>query len=180
MLGLLWVAALAGAGFVAQSIRSPTPFALRLVSVGTNGDYNLGPVDRTKAVTVEFRRLNPTARLFLTPKVQTRIAGRWQAPEKFPDLDSFFLGQTNLEQITFLMPTSTQACRFSMQYRVGKSIPYCRLYFFLERHGWSKRFPLLSRLVLKCVPYRVGVKHWHGDLVLPAQLQSPAGLAESG
>ena len=123
MLGL--VGALAGVGFLAQSIRSPTPFDLRIVSVAINGGCNLGPVDPTKAVTVEFRLLNPAARLTQPPKIQARIAGQWQAPEKFPELEYPLLWRTNREQVTFLMPAAAEACRFSMQHRNGKGVLYC-------------------------------------------------------
>lgn len=142
-------AAVAVAIFVAAS-RSLPPLDVSVVSVDEIGER--------KFVTMEFRRCQQAARFDGDQWFQLRLAGRWGALARLPDLgDRHLLSNTNRERIVLSIPAESDAFRVSLGYRVGLR-PYCQAYFFLQRHGLFARFPKLSRAVLKCFPQQPGLK----------------------
>jgi hypothetical protein len=133
---------------------------------------NTAQIGTTKQVTVEFRRSNPLARFSEDLQVQTRAAGRWQPPERFPRLeDTGLLARTNCDQVLFSLPAGADACRFSLGYYLG-SPPTCQVHGFFLRHGLYQKFPKFSRLVLKCVPRKPRLRHVELELVIPAEPQA--------
>jgi hypothetical protein len=122
----------------------------------------------TKRVTVEFHRLEAAARFPEAHTLQIRVDGKWQPPMTLPKFeDGYLLARTNCQQMVFDLPRETEACRFSLGYRVGPR-PYCEAYFFLSRHGVSKKFPALSKTILKCVPQQPRLRHFECELEIPA------------
>jgi hypothetical protein len=75
--------------------------------------------------------------------------------------------------LVFDFPRQTEACRFSLGYRVGPR-PYCQAYFFLSRHGVSQKFPAFSKAILKCVPQQPRLRHVECELEIPAGTQNHA------
>lgn len=125
-----------------------------------------GPV---KQITVEFQRDNPAARFSEEHQMQVRVAGHWRPPEPVPGMKSNrFLTRTNRERVEFTVPTEADACRFLLGYRAGVP-PYCKVYFFLQRHGLRRQFPKSSRLVLKWAPRRPRLRHVECELMIPAE-----------
>jgi hypothetical protein len=146
---------------LALAVKPDDPLDARIVSTANMGN--------AKVVTVEFWRQHPKARFAEDPQVQTRIAGHWKPPQDFPPLDhNYLLARTNCQQVVFTFPAQTEACRFVLGYRVGAR-PYCRTYFFLQRHGLYKKYPKLSRMMLKRVPQEARLRHVEYELVIPAK-----------
>ena len=70
------------------------------------------------------------------------------------------------EDVILNVPPGAEACRFLLEYRVG-SRPYCKAYFFLERHGIRRQFPQLSKWVLKQIAAHEGPRRAAVELMLP-------------
>jgi hypothetical protein len=158
------------AAIVAAASRPVAPVEIRVVSVAERGT--------TKLVAVEFRRCDSAARFAEANRMQLRIAGRWQTPVTLPEFgDGHLLGYTNCQRLVFSIPAEADACRFSLGYRVGPR-PYCQVYFFLQNHGLSQRFPLLSRAVLKCVPQQSRLRRVERELKIPTEMHYE-GAAEA-
>src|SRR6266404_5618215 len=159
-IALLCCCAVSAVAILALTAKPDKPVQVRITSVANAG--------HAKEVTVEFRRRNHPARFAEGAKVQTRIDGRWQRPEKFPAFEEgHLLARTNCERVVFTVPARTEACRFLLGYRVGQR-PYCQANFFLQKRGLLQKFPKLSRLVLKCVPQQPRLRHVRCELVIPA------------
>jgi hypothetical protein len=151
------------AAIVATSTKPMVPVTASVVKVAD--------LESTKRVTVEFRRCNPAAHFAEAHEVQIRVADRWQPPLRLPRFeDGNFLMRTNSQRLVFDFPRQTQACRFLLGYRVGPP-PYCRAYFFLSRHGWSQKFPKLSRVLLNCVRQWPTLKRVECELKIPTPTQ---------
>jgi len=186
MIGSLCLAALAGAAFLVVRKSPNSPVDLSIVSVESGGNSSLRQGAPTKAITVEFRRRNPAASFSQNQRVQTRLFGRWQEPERFPELDeTYLLARTNVERVIFIVPVRAEACRFQLEYRVG-SRPYCQAYAFFQKKGLYRRFPKLCSLVLKCFPQQARLRHVERELMLPVEMyqvrsgEAPLRWAVSG
>jgi hypothetical protein len=156
LISLLLVAVLGLAVFLGTTSRSVVPVSVSVV--------NVIEMEGTKRVTVEFLRLDDTARFAEAPRFQVRVAGRWQPSLGFPEFEQgYLLSRTDSQQLVFAFPRQTEACRFSLGYRVGPS-PYCQAYFFLSRHGVSQKFPAISKAILKCVPQQPRLRHLECEL----------------
>jgi len=157
---VLLIALFGLAVFALVTPRSVKPYALSVVSIVEGQD--------TKRVTVEILRLDATARFPEAYQLQTRVGSEWGPPLTLPRLTGgYLLARTNCQELVFELPRETEACRFSLGYRVGPR-PYCEAYFFLSRHGVSKRFPALSKTILKCVPQQPRLRHFECELEIPA------------
>jgi hypothetical protein len=156
--------------FVGATSNSPAPVTLKIVKVTEMQD--------ARRVTVEFLRSNPAAHFSEAHQLQVKIAGRWQPPLRLPKLeDGYLLARTDSQQMVFDFPLQSEACRFSLGYRVGRS-PYCQTYFFLSRHGISKRFPVITKATLKCVPRQPRLRHAECELEIPAATHDQAAVPD--
>jgi hypothetical protein len=162
MLAAAAVGLFAGATILALCRPFGGPVAIKLMGIEKERDSN------QKAVTVEFRNCGTNGIYFAGGlKLQARVGDRWLAPEPFPELgESALLVRTNRQEVRFLVPRQAEACRFLLDYRVGGS-RYCRVYFFLGRHGLMERFPRASKWVLKLVPARAGWVRVAPEIRLP-------------
>ena len=171
-IALLCFFAAVAAGILAVTGASESPLGIRIVS--------MGEMETKEAMTVEFQRRDPAARFSQGDlRVQVRIAGRWQPPERFPESDyPDLLARTNCQRVVFSVARQAEACRFIIGYRSGGS-PRCRAYGFLWRHGVSKNFPKFASTVLKCVPQQRSLRHVKIELMIPCETQNldapPAG-----
>ena len=158
---VLPVIALVGlAVFVVATPKSAAPATVSVV--------NVTEMENTKRVTVEFLRRDAVARFAEAHQLQIRVAGRWQPPVSLPTFeDGYLLARTNSQRLVFDFPRETEACRFSLGYRVGPR-PYCQAYFFLSRYGVSQKFPAISKAILKCVPQQPRLRHFECELEIPA------------
>ena len=161
----LAVAMVAGAAILSLSATRADPVKMKLVAIEALGTPG------SKAITIEFTRSELAGvRLDGDPSVQLRLANHWQDSLKLPQLD--FLARTNQQTVVLAVPSETQACRFLVRYRVYPvhqrgTRSYCKVYFFLQRHGLRARFPKLSDLVLKSFVPRV--RHTTLELSLPEE-----------
>ena len=156
---LLLIALVGLAVFVVATPESNVPVTVSVTDVTG--------MENTKLVTVEFLRCDAAARFAEAHQVQIRLAGRWQPPLNLPKFeDGDLLDRTNSQRLVFDFPRQTEACRFSLGYRVGPR-PYCQAYFFLSRHGVSQKFPAVSKAILKCVPQRPRLRHVECELEIP-------------
>jgi hypothetical protein len=172
IIALFFFAVAAVAAIVAAASRPVAPVEIRVVSVAELGT--------TKLVAMEFRRCNSAARFAEAHRVQLRIAGRWQPPVTLPESgDGYLLAYTNCQRLVFDMPAEADACRFSLGYRVGPR-PYCQVYFFLQNHGLSQRFPMLSRGVLKCVPQQPRLRRVECELKIPTETHNESAARKGG
>jgi len=163
----LVIAALGGAATLGVWGRAKGAVELQLIRVQAAQGSNL------KAITVEFRAGPARVGFAEELKVQSRVAGRWLEPEQFPALtNTYLLVRTNRESVIFLVPVLAEACRFVLPYRT--SSPYCKAYFFLQRHGLRTRFPGAGRLVLRCFPIESRLRYATPELALPVD---QAGLS---
>ena len=170
IIALFFFAVATVAAIVAATSKPVAPVEICVVSVAELGT--------TKLVAMEFRRCNSAARFAEANRVQLRIAGRWQPPVTLPEFgDGHLLAYTNCQRLVFGMPAEADACRFSLGYRVGPR-PYCQAYFFLQNHGLSQRFPMLSRGVLKCVPQQPRLRRVECELKIPTDDEGAAGKGE--
>lgn len=171
-MALLGSLAVAAASILSAAVRRDHPLEARFIHVIQHGS--------SKAVTVEFERLDPRAVFSEDHQIRVQIAGRWQRPESFPPLaEGFSLARTNTQRLVFNVPAETQACWLSVRYHIGGS-PYCRTYYSLQRYGLYQKSPKLTRLVLKCVPRKPRFRYVNIILNLPATTQNvgiewPAG-----
>jgi hypothetical protein len=157
---------------VVAASKAVAPVDISVVSVAELGT--------TKLVAVEFRRCSSAARFDEAHRVQLRIAGRWQPAVSLPEFgDGYLLAHTNCERLVFSIPAEAEACRFSLGYRVGPR-PYCQAYFFLQRHGLSQKFPMLSRGVLKCVPQQPRLRRVECEFKIPAGTHNERAEAKGG
>lgn len=146
--------------FVLATPKSAAPVALSIISIAGEQD--------AKRVTVEFQRLDAAARFAEAHQLQIRVSGRWQPPLSLPQFeDDYLLARTNSQRLVLDFPLETEACRFSLGYRIGPR-PYCQAYFFLSRHGVSQKFPAISKAILKCVPQQPRLRHFECELEFPA------------
>src|SRR5260370_23877083 len=130
---LLLIALVGAAVLAVATLKSAAPVTVRVLSVAEMGDV--------KRVTVEFLRHDTAARFAEEHQLRIRVAGQWQPPSSLPKFeDDYFLGRTNNQRLVFDFPRQTEACGFSLGYRVGPR-QYCQAYFFLSRHGVSQKFP---------------------------------------
>jgi hypothetical protein len=160
------VALLGLAVFVFTAPKAAAPVAVSLVSVTELQD--------TRRVTVEFLRHDAAPRFAEEHQLQVCVAGKWQPPMSLPKLeDGYLLARTNRQRLVFDCPRQSEACRFSLGYRVGPR-PYCQAYFFLSRHGVSQRFPVISKAILRCVPQRPRLRHFECELGIPAGIHNQA------
>lgn len=158
-----------GAALALLNIRHDQPLQARIVAIQSSG--------AVKRVTVEFQRRDLTARFEDSPAVCTRVAGRWQEPQLFPEPQGrCLLDRTNHEEIVFTVPAETDACRFYLGYRSGQNL-YCRAYFFLFNHGIAQRFQNVTRLALKPIPRQARLRHAEFDLMIPVNLSPGGALA---
>ena len=152
------VGILAGMAILGLLAPSRSPFEAKLLRTQAYRDAD------SKLITVEFTK-HATSRAWFDDdarnyQVQLRLNGRWQAPVAFAALpDQWLSWRTNRHDIVFMVPAQTQACRFRLGYHRDGRSAYCTAYFFLQRHGWSKRYPKLCRQILKCFEYRVRLRH---------------------
>jgi hypothetical protein len=161
IISVLFIIAFVGlAVFVVVTPKSAAPVT---VSV-----YNVAEMRDTKRVTLEFLRHDAAARFAEKHQVQIRVAGRWQPSLGVPKFEEgHLLDRTNSQRLVFDFPRQTEACRFSLGYRVGPR-PYCQAYFFLSRHGVSQKFPAISKAILKCIPQQPRLRHVECQVELPA------------
>ena len=168
LLTLLCFSSVAAAAIL-LTVKNDNPLDVRIAGTTETGTW--------KEIKVEFQRRNPVARFSEDDlRVQVRIAGAWQPPERFPRLDfSSLLARTNCEHVVFFVPRDAEACRFIIGYRGGGS-PRCQAYGFLWRHGVSKNFPKFANTVLRCIPQQRRLRHVEIELMLPVQtpIQSTA------
>lgn len=144
---------------VAASSKSVTPVAVSVV--------NVVEMESAKLVTVEFQHHDPNARFAEPHQMQIRVAGRWQPALSLPKLENGYLfAVTNSHRLIFDFPHQTEACKFLLGYRVGRS-PYCQAYAFLSRHDVSKKFPKLSRAFLRLVPQQPRLRRVDCTLEIP-------------
>ena len=147
------------AAFVVATPKTASPVTVRLVSVAELED--------TRRVTFEFRRHQAVARFAEAHQFQVRVAGKWQPRLALPKSeDEYLFARTNRQQLVLDFPRQTEACRFSLGYRVGPR-PYCQAYFFLSWHGVSQRFPAVSKAILKCVPQQPRLRCLECELEIP-------------
>jgi hypothetical protein len=174
VVALFCLAIIAGAASLALIPPFDRPMDASIVSVRDGEEHILPGGDPTKAVTIEFRRRNPAARFSGHLWVQSRIAGQWWEPETFPKLgENYLLGRTSPERMVFMVPARAEALRLLLEYRVGGA-PYCRAYFFLQKHGVYRKFPNLCHLVLKCFPMKARLRHVELELTIPVESHSKA------
>jgi hypothetical protein len=139
-------------------LRQDHPVDIRMV--------NTAQVGTTKNVTVELRPRTGSAVFAHDLRVENRVGGRWQPPTHFLALsDTYLVAEGSCQRVLFTVSPETEACRFLLEYRLGQR-PYCQMYFFLAKHGVMKRFPALSRLVLKCVPQQSRLRHLEWELMV--------------
>jgi len=128
---------------------------------------SISELETTRLVTVDFHRCDPRARFAEAHQLQFCVAGRWQPPVNLPRFgNDYFLERTKSQRSIFSLPRQTEACRFLLGYRVGPS-PYCQAGSFLGNHGFSKRFPKLSREFLNCVPRQPRLRRVKYELPIP-------------
>jgi hypothetical protein len=153
-------------GLVVVLVASPNtapPLTASVTDVTESGN--------SKRVTVELHRCEARAFFEDEPRMQIRIGGKWQPPLSLPrfghgpDEQPFEVGNT--ERLEFDFPNQTEACRFLLGYRVGPN-PYCRVYFFLVKHGIMQKHPLFCRAVLKWVPGHSKLRHMESEVLIPA------------
>jgi hypothetical protein len=120
-------------------------------------------VGAEKEVVVDFTRKNRTVWFYSAQRVQIRKDGHWEPPVFFRELGPDSLAHTNSERVVLHFPPQTEACRFLLDYRRGPS-RYCKVYFFLSRHGIMKRFPKLSQAILQQAR-KTGIYHAKPELV---------------
>jgi len=161
-IALLCISTVMVAAILAVTAMSDNPLNITIVGAAEAGT--------TKDIIVEFNRRNPVARFAEDDlRVQVRIAGAWQPPERFPQLEfPNLLARTNCERVVFAVPRQTEACRFLLGYRNGGS-PRCQAYGFLWRHGVSKHFPKFASRLLKHVPQQRRLRHVEIELILPGE-----------
>jgi hypothetical protein len=162
LIALLLIASIGLAVVLGGTSRSAAPVKVSVVKVTEMED--------TRRVTVEFLRLDDTARFAEAHRLWVRVAGRWQPSLSLPEFEQgYLLARSNSQQLVFDFPRQTEACRFSLGYRVGPR-PYCQAYFFLSRHGVSQKFPAISEAILKCVPQQPRLRHLECELKIPTPL----------
>ena len=114
------------AAILAVTVTSDNPLNVTIVGAAETGT--------TKDVTVEFQRRNPVARFSEDDlRVQVRIAGAWQPPERFPRLECpDLLARTSCERVVFVVPRQTEACRFLLGYSRWPATTIAGVLLFLE------------------------------------------------
>jgi hypothetical protein len=118
-----------------------------------------------KEVTVEFSRRDQAVWFSKAPRLQARADGAWQPVMSFPRFDEEIFARTGLARVVFLFPPQTEACRFSLDYGVGRRT-YCKAYSSLCKYGLMQRLPKLSRTVLGLIPQNAGIRHFETELTL--------------
>jgi hypothetical protein len=132
-------------------------------------------VEDVRRVAVEFSWLT-AARFHEANQLQIRAAGKWQPQLDLPKFaDGCLFSRADCRRLVFDFPRQTEACRFSLGYRVGPR-PNCRAAFFLARHGITRKFPALAKAILSCVPQQPRLEHVECEVEIPAV--SPAGSTE--
>jgi hypothetical protein len=126
---------------------------------------------RARQITVRLSNASSNAVNFIGDQnVQFRVGGRWQQPEICSRLSQDYVGAGRTrEDVVLSVPSDAEACRFSLVYRVGIR-PYCKAYFFLERHGVRRHFPQLSIWVLKQIAAHEGPQRATVELMLPTDI----------
>jgi len=106
---------------------------------------------------VEFEQTNLNVRFTGEDVLSLRVAGHWTEAKKLllPDEVPLFSRRAR-QQITFLVPRETEACRFSMVYYRGQRT-YCRVYSWLGQHGVTRHAPWLSKVILKLLATKRGM-----------------------
>jgi len=111
---------------------------------------SIAKAEKAIDVGVEFRRLNNSTAFVEDGKVQLKVDGLWLFPVRCARLRYLF-SSTNSEHIIFRVPVGTEACRFNLEYRLGRN-RYCATCRYLSQIGAMKRFPKISRFILRVVP----------------------------
>jgi hypothetical protein len=111
---------------------------------------SIAKAEKAIDVGVEFQRLNTSAAFVEDGKVQLKVDGLWLFPVRCHRLSDLFWS-TNSEHIVFTVPIGTKACRFNLGYRLGRN-RYCATCRYLSQISVTKRFPKISRFILRVVP----------------------------
>jgi hypothetical protein len=157
--------------YVLAASRSGPPVALNVVSV-TEGNG-------TKRVTLGFTRVDAAARFEPGLELRVHANNQWQPALSLSEIHvSALLNQTNSHQLVFEFPRQTDRCRLSFGYRVGGS-PFCKMYYFLGRHGISREFPALSKTIMKCTPVKPMLRHFESELEIPAGTPNPIAAVDT-
>lgn len=165
-LALSVLVALSGAVFLGFFWNPRGPLVLQVVRV--EAIQTSAPTLRPRQVTVSMGNPSSNNVTFIgKQKVQFRIGDQWQPSEICPALaDQYLHPGGMLGEVGFTIPAAANACRFTLAYRVGGR-PYCKAYFFLNRHGITRKFPRLSAWVLKGFADHRWLRHATVELPLP-------------
>ena len=125
------------------------------------------PHDANRDVTAEIHWSKRSAIVTESLQLQFRVAGKWGSPEVSSDYDARYLSTgTNAQSVVFTVPAGTDACRFSLAYRVA-GISGCRTHSFLNRHGLLQNSPYLRSKIARFLARPSALRHAQCELALP-------------